>query len=89
MEQGFYDVSSPSLFETRVRQAKQNGYVWGSDFAAHEANYYEAKSWFHRNSKLLLLLYYNEICKRKEMVVTTKTVIKSYPQYKGKKIIVL
>lgn len=79
-----YDINSPMLFERRVRQAKANGYVWATDFPDHEPTYEEMKSWYHGNSKLLLHLYYNDILNKLEMSVTTKAVMKTYPQYKGK-----
>lgn len=39
----------------------------------------EAKRYYHGNSKLLLCLFYNDITKKHEMQITTKTVARSYP----------
>lgn len=84
-----YDINSEILFNRRVRQAKANGYVWATDFPKHEPTFKEAKSWYHGNSKLLLHLFYNSILNRLEMNVTTKTIMKTYPQYKGNEMEVL
>ena len=84
MKPGFYDVSTIPLWNKRVQQAKANGYVWATDFPDHEPTYEEMKSWYHGNSKVLLHLYYNDILNRLEMSATTKAVMKTYPQYKGK-----
>lgn len=89
MVYGFYDVSTKELWEKRVWMGKANGFVWGTDFSKHEPTYEEAKTWYHGNSKLILHLMYNNITCRKEMVVTTKATIKTYPQYKGKVIEVI
>ena len=42
----------------------------------------EAKNYYHKNSKLLLHLFYNEITGKHEMQLTTKAVSLSYPQNK-------
>lgn len=89
MVYGFYDVSTKELWKKRVWMGKANGFVWGTDFPKHEPTYEEAKAWYHGNSKLILHLMYNNITCRKEMVVTTKAIIKTYPQYKGKVIEVI
>ena len=83
MEPGFYDVSTISLWNKRVQQAKANGWRWGTDFPEYEPTYDRAKTWYHGNSKLILHLFYNDINQRHEMVVTTKATLKTYPQYKG------
>ena len=84
-----YDINNPELFKRRTQIAKANGYVWATDFPNHEPTYDEAKSWYHGNSKLLLHLFYNSILNRLEMSVTTKAVIKTFPQYKGIRMEVL
>ena len=89
MKPGFYDVSTRELWEKRVAQAKANGWRWGTDFPKYEPTFDKAKGWYHGNAKLILHLYYNDIVDRHEMVVTTKTTLKTYPQYKGKTLEVL
>lgn len=39
----------------------------------------EAKRYYHGISKLLLCLFYNNITKKHEMQITSKTVARSYP----------
>ena len=39
-----------------------------------------ARGWYHKNSKLLLHLFYNDITRRYEMQITTAAIEKSYPQ---------
>lgn len=89
MEKGFYCINSRKLFDRRVWQAKSNGYKWATDNPKHELLYDEARSMFHGNSKLLLHLFHNDITERDEMQVTTVSVINTYPQYKGKVLVVL
>lgn len=89
MTYGLYDVSTRELWDKRVTQAKANGFVWGTDFPEYEITYDIAKVMYHGNSKLILMLYNNDIINRDEIIVTTKAVLKSYPQHKGKVLEVL
>ena len=89
MKYGFYDVSTKQLWDKRVSQAKANGCKWASDFSQRDISFEEAKGNYHGNSKLILHLFYNNITGRNEMQYTTKTIIKTYPQYKGKTLEVL
>lgn len=89
MEKGFYFVENKNLFNKRVWQAKSSGFKWASDFPNDEPSFERIKSMFHGNSKLLLHLFHNDITGKDEMQVTTATIIKSYPQYKGKVLTIL
>ena len=89
MKKGFYFIENKNLFEKRVWQAKSNGFKWAIDFPNGDLSFERAKSMFHRNSKLLLHLFHNDITGKDEMQVTTATIIKTYPQYKGKVLEIL
>ena len=75
-------------FNRVVANLKKLGYVWATDFPKHEPTFEECKGYYHRNSKLLIHTFYNGITNRNEMNVTTLSVLKTYPQYKGKKLII-
>lgn len=49
----------------------------------------DVKKFYHGNSKILLHLFRNEITGKYEMQATTKTIVRSYPQNKNKKIVAL
>ena len=38
--------------------------------------------WYHGNSKPILHIFYNDINGKNELQLTTKAIIKTYPQYK-------
>ncbi|MDD5980143.1 MAG: hypothetical protein PUC23_03425 [bacterium] len=42
--------------------------------------------WYHGNSKPILHIFYNHINGKNELQLTTKTIIRTYPQYKNKEI---
>lgn len=42
--------------------------------------------WYHKNSKPILHIFYNNINGKNELQMTTKTIINSYPQYKNVKV---
>jgi hypothetical protein len=48
-----------------------------------ETDFYK---WYHGNSKPVLHIFYNPINGRNVLQLTTKTIIKTYPQYKNAKI---
>jgi hypothetical protein len=48
-----------------------------------EADFYK---WYHGNSKPILHIFYNDINGRNELQFTTKSIIRTYPQYKNAKI---
>ena len=75
-------------FNRVVANLKKLGYVWATDFKNHEPTFEECKGFYHRNSKLLIHAFWNSITNRSEMNVTTLSVLKTYPQYKGKKLVV-
>lgn len=85
MQEGFYDVSTKKLWDKRTAQAKANGYKWGTSFPnCDDPTFDDAKSHYHGNSKLILQLFHNDITGKDEMNYGTKSIYKSYPQYKGK-----
>ena len=86
---GLYDVSNRKLFNKRVSQAKANGYVWAGGLPDLDQSFDRHKGMYHGNSKLILHLYYNTITGKKEMCSTTKSVLKSYPQYRNLKFEIL
>ena len=42
--------------------------------------------WYHGNSKPILHIFYNSITGKNELQLATRTVIRTYPQYKNAKI---
>lgn len=67
--------------------AEQDGFVMASDFnkaiPTAEELYEEFRKYYHGNSKLILHFFYNSITNRKEISYGTRTVYRSYPQYKN------
>lgn len=76
-------VNTKDDFNRVVANLKKLGYVWATDFN-HEPTFEESKRFYHRNSKLLIHAFKNDITNKCEMCVTTLSILKSYPQYKGK-----
>ena len=70
--------------------AKNFNYVMASDFnhniptAAELYNTF--KKYYHGNSKMLLNFYYNPITDRKEISYGTRSIYRTYPQYKNMRI---
>lgn len=71
-------------FNRVVANLKKLGYVWATDFTNHEPTFEECKGFFHKNSKLLIHAFHNDINGKNEICVATLSFLKSYPQYKGK-----
>lgn len=78
-----FKVSTETEFNELVAELKKAGYVWATDFPNHEPTYKECKSFYHGNSKLLIHAFFNSITSKREFQVTTLSVLKTYPQYKG------
>lgn len=76
-------ANTESDFKRVVANLKKLGYVWSTDFPNHEPTFEECKGFYHRNSKLLIHAFKNDITNKSEMCVTTLSILKSYPQYKG------
>lgn len=79
-----FRANTPDDFNRVVANLKKLGYVWATDFPNHEPTFEESKKFYHKNSKLLIHAYQNDITNRYEMCVATLSALKSYPQYKGK-----
>lgn len=63
-----------------------NGGIKNGFYGNAEKDFAYFKKLYHGNSKLLLNVFYNEWTRRYEMQVTTAATIRSYPQYKNKKL---
>lgn len=85
----YYDVNNEDRFNKITQAFLDHGYKWAADRPNFKLTFKEAKSYYHGNSKLLLDAFYNNITGKNEIQVTTKSVIQTYPQYKGVKIKVL
>ena len=85
----YYDVNDEESFNKITQAFLEHGYKWAADRPNYTLDFETAKSYYHGNSKLLLDTFYNNIIGKYEIQVTTKSVIKSYPQYKNTKIKVL
>ena len=85
----YYDVNDKESFDKTTKAFLEHGYKWAADRPNFTLDFETAKSYYHGNSKLLLDTFYNNIIGKYEIQVTTKSVIKSYPQYKNTKIKVL
>lgn len=78
-----YDANTEQNFNQAVKNLKELGYVWATDFSEHEPTFKEMKSRIHGNSKLLIHAFWNDILNRPEFNCTTKSILRTYPQYKG------
>lgn len=47
--------------------------------------YTDFYKWYHGNSKPILHIFYNDINGKNELQFTTKSIVKTYPQYKTAK----
>lgn len=74
-----------------LNSAKNDGFIMGNDFnkeiPSAEKLYEEFRKYYHGNSKMILHFYYNHITNRKEVSYGTRSVYRSYPQYKNIKIL--
>ena len=77
-----FRVNTETDFNRVVNNLKKSGYVWATDFP-REPTFKECKGFYHGNSKLLMHTFFNDITGKNEMCVTTLSVMKTYPQYKG------
>lgn len=77
-----FRANTETEFNEVVSKLKESGYVWATDFP-REPTFKECKGFYHWNSKLLIHAFFNNITGRYEMVATTLSVLKTYPQYKG------
>lgn len=70
-----------------LKAAEQDGFVMASDFKKDiptaEELYKEFRKYNHGNSKMILHFFYNDITNRKEISYGTRTIFRSYPQYKN------
>lgn len=78
-----YDANTKELFDRAVKNLKELGYVWATDFPNHEPTFQEMKANLHGNSKLLIHAFWNSTLNRAEFNCTSKSILKTYPQYKG------
>ena len=66
--------------------ARKDGFTLASDFEKEIPSAAELfakfKKYYHGNSKMILHFFYNNITKRNEFDIGTKTIYRSYPQYK-------
>jgi hypothetical protein len=85
----YYDVNNEDRFNKITQAFLEHGYKWAADRPTYNFTFKEAKSCYHGNSKLLLDAFYNSITGKNEIQVTTKSVIRTYLQYKNTKIKVL
>lgn len=71
--------------------ARKEGFASASDFEKEIPTAAELftkfKKYYHGNSKMILHFFYNNITKRKEFEIGTKTIYRSYPQYKNAKFL--
>ena len=81
----FIRVNDPQTFALAVFGLQESS--WGFRFPnGIPITYDAARKWYRGNSKMLLHIFYNSITGKHEMQITTATIQKSYPQYRGKKL---
>ena len=77
-----FRANTKTDFNRVVNNLKKLGCVWATDFP-REPTFEECKRFYHGNSKLLIHTFFNDITNKSEMSITTLSVLKTYPQYKG------
>lgn len=88
----FIDFSNDlEKMQDMLKAAEEDGFVMANDFnktipTAREL-YEEFKKNYHGNSKMILHFFYNNIINRKEISYGTRSVYKTYPQFKNIQIL--
>lgn len=83
--------NNPDTLQAFLNAAEADGYVMANDFDHRVPDAMvllkSFKNCYHGNSKLLLHFYTNKITGRKEIDFGTRSVYRSYPQYRNMHIV--
>lgn len=77
----FYNANTEETFNKVVTYLFNNGYEWVG--LNKKPTFIECKKQIHGNAKLVIHAFYNSITKKKEIQFGTRSIYKTYPQYKG------
>lgn len=77
---GFYIVNTEKFFNTITKDLKSSGYEWVG--VNKNPTFLECKKQIYGNGKLVIHAFYNDITNKKEIQFGTKSIYKSYPQFK-------
>lgn len=82
---GFYNASTENKFNKVVTELLNNGYEWVG--LNNKPTFEECKKFIPGNAKLVIHAFYNDITRKKEIQFVTKSIYKTYPQYKNIKVV--
>ena len=78
----FYDASTKEKFDRTIRRLFEAGFVWVG--LNKNPSFEDCKKQIHRNGKLIINAFYNDINGKKEIQFGTRAIYNTYPQYSGK-----
>ena len=77
---GFYNASTKEKFNRVTEKLLSNGYVWVG--LNKKPSFEDCVKYIHGNAKLVIHAFYNDITKKNEIQFGTRSIYKTYPQYK-------
>ena len=77
----FYNANTEETFNKVITYLFNNGYEWVG--LNKKPTFIECKNQIHGNAKLVINAFYNSITKKKEIQFGTRSIYKTYPQYKS------
>ena len=81
---GFYNANTEEKFNRVTKKLLNNGYIWvGID---KNPSFEKCKRQIHENAKLIINAFYNDITRKHEIQFGTRSIYKTYPQFKNIKI---
>ncbi len=78
---GFYNGSTEEKFNRVTEKLLNNGYVWVG--LNKKPTFADCKKYLHGNAKLVIHAFYNSINGKNEIQFGTRSIYKTYPQYKS------
>ena len=82
---GFYNAETEEKFNKVSKTLQANGYEWVG--INKDPSFRECKRHIDGRAKLVLHAFYNDITRKHEIQFGTRTIYKSYPQFRNIKII--
>lgn len=82
---GFYNANTEEKFNRATKKLLTNGYIWVG--LNKNPTFAECKKQIHGNAKLIIHAFYNDITRKHEIQFGTKSIYRTYPQFKNIKII--